>query len=222
MSLDHDRVRDLLGPLVLGGLEAAERAEITSHLATCRTCRDELADYAGLPALLRLAGPAVGGAREPQDAGLERALDTLRAQRWHRRRRAVLGAAAAAVAIGLGTATAVVATRPAADPASTSGGVRLVAEAGSDSRGETRLTAKPWGTSVDLDLSGLPRDERFIVWVDSTDGPGEQAATWASTPTGVARVTGASALDPTEVTAVRVTTAEGAPLLSAAVEIADR
>ena len=48
----HTRLRELLGPYVLGGLDADDRARLEAHLPTCAACRDELATYAGLPALL--------------------------------------------------------------------------------------------------------------------------------------------------------------------------
>lgn len=94
-------------------------------------------------------------------------------------------------------------------------GIGLVAAADSHSRGETRLSARPWGTSVNLDLSGLPTGQRFVVWVVAADGTRQQAATWASTPDGQAHVTGASAFDTGDVSEVRVTTSAGTLLLSA-------
>lgn len=41
-----------LGAYVLGSLEPAERAAVDEHLLSCPTCAAELADLAGLPALL--------------------------------------------------------------------------------------------------------------------------------------------------------------------------
>jgi len=217
VSTEHDRLRDLLGPYVLGGLDAVDRAQIDTHLATCPSCRDELAAYAGLPALLRLAdAPASSTAQDPDDDALARTLDTVRHRRRRHRRLAVLGSAAAAVVVlGLGATTTVLVAQQTDNPQSSPTSISLVAASGSDSRGETSLTARPWGTSVDLDLSGLPSGQRFVVWLVSTDGARQQAATWASTRDGVAKVTGASALDRADVTAVRVTTTKGTLLLSA-------
>lgn len=217
MNPEHNRLRELLGPYVLGGLDAADRSEIDTHLATCPSCRDELAAYAGLPALLRLGdGPASSFAQEPDDVALTRTLDTVRHERRRRRRRlTALGSAAAAVVVGLSATTSLLVARQGDSPEGSPADISLVTVSGSDSRGETSLSARPWGTSVDLDLSGLPSGQRFVVWVVSTDGTRQQAATWASTPDGVAHVTGASALKRTDVTAVRVTTAKGTLLLSA-------
>lgn len=216
MSTDHDRLRELLGPYVLGGLDPGDRAALEAHLSTCSTCRDELALYAGLPALLRLGdGPASAPAPELDDAALTRALSAVRHERGRRRRLRVLGwAAAAAAVVGLGASTAGLFAGQGDGPGTTSTAIALDAAAGSHAQGETRLSARPWGTSVDLDLTGLPTGRRFVVWVVSADGTREQAATWASTPDGVAHVTGASALARGSVTSVRVTTTRGRLVLS--------
>jgi anti-sigma factor RsiW len=45
-------IRLELGVYVLGAIEAADRGAIDDHLARCAACRDQLAELAGLPALL--------------------------------------------------------------------------------------------------------------------------------------------------------------------------
>jgi predicted anti-sigma-YlaC factor YlaD len=49
---DCAQIRYALGVYVLGAIEPADRALVSSHLARCRDCRDELAGLARLPALL--------------------------------------------------------------------------------------------------------------------------------------------------------------------------
>lgn len=44
-----------LGAYVLGTIGPADRARVEGHLAGCQDCRNELADLAGLPALLSAA-----------------------------------------------------------------------------------------------------------------------------------------------------------------------
>ena len=214
MNSDHDRLRELLGPYVLGGLDAADRALLDRHLLTCSVCRKELSSYAVLPALLRLGdGPAPSPAPGPSDGALARTLHAVRHERLRRRRFALL-ASAAAVVLGLGATTAGLIAVQGDNPNTSQPAVSLVAASGSNSQGQTSLTARPWGTSVDLDLSGLPQGQRFVMWVVSSDGTQQQAATWGSTRDGVAQVTGASAFERSEVAAVRVTTTAGALLLS--------
>lgn len=211
---DHTELRDLLGPYLLGGIDAEDRVALQAHLVTCSACRDELATYAGLPALLR-AGTA---ATSPpaSDTGLADAVGALRVVRRTRRRRPLLAAAAAVVllcGIGLGVAT-LGGNDETVTPSATT--YALTAAGGATSTGSTSLTAKPWGTAVDLTLDGLPQDERFVAWMVSPDGERQQVATWGSTATGAARVTGAGALPPDQVVEVAVTTAEGDLVLSTA------
>jgi predicted anti-sigma-YlaC factor YlaD len=55
-TMDCSEARLSLGVYVLGAIDPAERAQVDSHLASCRDCRDELAGLAGLPALLARVG----------------------------------------------------------------------------------------------------------------------------------------------------------------------
>ncbi len=209
----HTRLRELLGPYVLGGLDSDDRTQLEAHLPTCASCRDELATYAGLPALLRAGAPASADSPTPDaapDAALGDAIGALRTRR--RRRRLLLTAAAAVVLVaGAGTGTAVVLGPDA--PVSTT--LALSAPAGVSATGETSLSAKPWGTSVDLDLRGLPQNEQFVAWLVSPEGVRQQVATWGSTGNGEAHVTGAAALTPRDVAQVRVTDSDGDLVLSA-------
>jgi len=49
---DCGPIRHALGVYVLGAIEPADRALVSSHLAWCHDCRDELAGLARMPALL--------------------------------------------------------------------------------------------------------------------------------------------------------------------------
>ena len=205
----HTRLRELLGPYVLGGLDSDDRAQLETHLPTCASCRDELATYAGLPALLR-AGAPTPAPRVTPDVALGDAIGALRTGR--RRRRLLLTAAAAVVLVaGAGAGTAVILGPD--EPVSTR--LALSAPAGVSATGATSLSAKPWGTSVDLDLRGLPQDEQFVAWLVSPEGERQQVATWGSTDNGEAHVTGAAALVPQDVAQVRVTDSDGNLVLSA-------
>lgn len=204
----HTRLRELLGPYVLGGLDADDRARLEAHLPTCAACRDELATYAGLPALLRDGAPA-SAHRETSDAALGDAVGALRTGR--RRRRLLLIAAAAVVLVaGAGVGTALVLGPD--TPVGTT--LALSAPAGVSATGATSLSAKPWGTSVELDLRGLPQDEQFVAWLVSPEGERQQVATWGSTGNGEAHVTGAAAFVTRDVAQVRVTDSDGDLVLS--------
>ncbi len=55
MGIACERCRDRLGDYVEGLALPEERAEIDAHLATCAPCREVLAGYRRLPALLSRA-----------------------------------------------------------------------------------------------------------------------------------------------------------------------
>ncbi len=48
----HTQLRLSLGSYVLGSLEPADRAALDAHLPGCPDCREELASYATIPALM--------------------------------------------------------------------------------------------------------------------------------------------------------------------------
>ncbi|MFG2521661.1 zf-HC2 domain-containing protein [Streptomyces sp. NPDC048527] len=80
----------------------------------------------------------------------------------------------------------------------------FVAASGARVSGEARLTAKPWGTAVDIDLRHLPVTGSFTLRVASDDGHTQQAATWGATPGAVAKVTGASSVPPGHIRSLSV------------------
>jgi predicted lipoprotein with Yx(FWY)xxD motif len=94
-----------LGVYVTGSITSADRAAVVRHLAACADCRDELADLASLPALLRRpsAQEAARSPEPPQDAAeagpalLSGLLG--RVTRRRRTRRLLLAAVAGALAV---------------------------------------------------------------------------------------------------------------------------
>lgn len=231
-ELTHAQLQLSLGSYLLGSLEPTERAAVQDHLGGCASCRAELASYAGLPALMsRVSLEQVRGSAPPvPSAVLGRALDAVAAERTatvthlHRWRvGAVLSAAAAVVvAVVLGVSTlagraptteqaltppTVAAPTPstvAAPTPPTPGGVALVAEAGVTATGTATVVAKPWGTAITLQLQGLPQGASFTAWVTAADGTRALAATWSSTPTGNAVLSGAANIHDTTHAALQV------------------
>ncbi len=218
MSTEHEDVRVLLGAYVLGGLDDIDLAAVQSHLPTCAVCRDEVAGLAVLPGLLRRR-PAhtdlPAAAPAPPAELLPELLHELDAARRRDRRRWLVRSAVAAVTVAALTAGAgAVLAREDAPVAGTplaGTPVALVAATGVTS-GHARLLAKPWGTSITVELRGLPRDGRFVLQTTGRDGTREQAAAWGATSSGAVTVVGATSLDPTDLTRVAVLGAGGREL----------
>ncbi|GAA3336587.1 hypothetical protein GCM10020358_09640 [Amorphoplanes nipponensis] len=224
MSVDHEELRRLLGGYLLGGLDDADTDRLDAHLLDCDGCRAELDRLAPVPELLRSlenALPvAVAAGSRPSPARIESLLARMRAERSRERRRgtgrrlAVAAAAVLVVAAGIG----VIATReqdpPAGPPpvaASSPAAVTAVFEAedGSGLAGQAVLTGRTWGVSVDLTVSKLAGRGPFTCRVSKADGTVEQAAIWGPTPSGNAKVTGASSIQLGNVSAVAVADGDG-------------
>jgi anti-sigma factor RsiW len=224
MSADHDDLRRLLGGYLLGGLDDADTDRLDAHLLGCDECRAELDRLAPVPELLRSLENAlpvtVAAGSRPSPARIEALLARMRAERFQDRRRglgrrlAAVAAAVLVVAAGVG----VIATRdtdPPAGPPSVAAPSQPVVTAvfepsdGSGLAGQAVLTGRTWGVSVDLTVSKLPGRGPFTCRVTKADGTQEQAAIWGPTPSGNARVTGASSIQLRNVSAVAVADHDG-------------
>ena len=124
-AMNCPEARLSLGVYVLGAIDPADRSLVDGHLATCRDCRDELAGFAGLPALLARVSPeeaialavtdaqpppgldevlkGIGGkASEPPRELLGTLLDLTAARRRRRRGLEAAGGLAAALIVAAG------------------------------------------------------------------------------------------------------------------------
>jgi len=204
----HTQLRLSLGSYVLGSLDPADRAALDAHLPGCPACREELASYAALPALMsRLS---IDQVRQPTPTVpptvLNRALNTVAAdhtntvtqlRRW--RRATVLSAAAATIVAVLFGATLLHTQTP-----SPPEGTPLIATAGVSASGSASLQAKPWGTALTLQLQGLPQGDSFTAWVTAPNGTRSIAATWTPSPNGRATLTGAANITDTTHAALQI------------------
>jgi hypothetical protein len=192
-----------LGAYVLGALEREERSELEAHLETCPICREELDRLAPLPGLLsRLSVEEAVGLAAPEPDPAERpaplagALAAVtRARRRARRIRV------AAVAAALAVAAVLAASGPLVDVGDGDGGASApLTAAAVDARtgveGVAALTSQPWGTQVQLRLSGVRPGERCRLVARGEGGRSEVAATWRADYLGAAYVPGAVAIRP--------------------------
>jgi len=202
----HAELRLSLGSYVLGSLDRADRAALDAHLPGCPACREELASYAALPALMsRLS---IDQVRQPTPTVpptvLSRALNTVAAARnstvtqLRRWRRATVLSAATIVAVLFGAT--LLHTQTSSPPE----GTPLIATAGVSASGSASLQAKPWGTAVSLQLQGLPQGDSFTAWVTAPNGTRSIAATWTPSPDGRATLTGAANITDTTHAALQI------------------
>jgi hypothetical protein len=181
-------IRQALGVYVLGAIDPAERAQVDEHLSSCPECREELANLAGLPAMLRKV-PIVEAERlaayeqDPELAGAPSAemltsliARTANVRRIHRWRTVAAAAAVAIVALG-GGAFAANALQPSGAPARP-GIAQPVAWQQTSGNGPVagahltvRYRHEPWGTRMEVNVTGLqPGNVCELQVTDATGG----------------------------------------------------
>jgi hypothetical protein len=236
VSAEHDELHRLLGGYLLGGLDEADTDRLDAHLRDCDECRDELERLSPVPELLRrlpeAQGAAGGGAQppvsmsaRPSPENIEGLLRRMRAERSRESRMArVRWLAAAAVvlvaaAIGFGVLRSNRATEPPAVlPSPQLVTAQFQPAQGSGLTGQAVLTPKVWGVSVALDVTKLRGTGPFKCQVRSMQGQVEQAAIWGPTPSGSAKVIGASSIQLRNVRSVTVADRDGQPLGTANID----
>jgi len=236
MSDGHDELRRLLGGYLLGGLDEADTDRLDAHLRDCDECRGELDRLAPVPELLQrlpetqrvnaAAGPVLlAAAAKPSDERIESLLRKMRAERSRDRRLARVRwlAAAAVVLIAAAIGFGVLTDDHGGPPSQVLPSPQLVtapfeSAAGSGLSGQAVLTPKVWGVSVALDVTRLPGNGPFICQVHNASGGVEQAAIWGPTPSGNAKVIGASSIQLRNVSTVTVSDKQGHVLGTATVE----
>ena len=164
---EHPRIRDLLGPYVLGALEPEEEREVEDHLEGCARCRQEMQD-------LRLAHERLtdlaGVTQTPPSELNERVMDAM--PRRERRRVPLAFVAAAAVlcvlAVLVGLYSSTILGRDAIASA-TLKPTDLAPRAG----GELRVREVDPNAQAELEVWGLPRpgkDEYYELWFGTEEG----------------------------------------------------
>jgi Putative zinc-finger len=177
-----------LGVYLLGASAPADRKAVEDHLSSCAGCRDELADLAGLPALLGRVPPddvevliRDGEAAPPP----EQPLGALLSRIARRRRQRAVSMAAAAAAVGLVASAAALhgLAGPAAGPAAAgSAPAGAITVRGSNPANDTSAVVKyaprPWGVQLYVQVSGIPAGTRCSFDVTDSDGRESAAGSW--------------------------------------------
>ncbi len=211
MTEDHDELRHLLGPWVLGGLDANDRARFGAHLAACDGCRAEVEAATPVAGLLRRvpqdvwAEPARATTPEQEVAPL---LGAVAARRRAARRRAVaLGALAAAVALLAGVVLGRAWPTPGRRPPPPRPCPRVHRALGPERTGRPRVP--PMGHPGGARARRPPPTGRYTLVVHATDGRRETGATWSATDRDVVRVVGATSLPAGRIATLEVVSAAG-------------
>ncbi|MDQ6715355.1 MAG: zf-HC2 domain-containing protein [Actinomycetota bacterium] len=223
LGREHERLQQLVGAYLLGGLDAEDHRAFSTHLRGCPACQQEAAQFSAIPALLDLVSPSVagagsdeggaGGGPDPGTEELPALLDRVRTARRGRHVRLALAAVVLALAAGgLGYAVGPALERLNAAPTS-----HLVARATPTSSAavEIDLVTKGWGTQLDLVGAGLPQSGRLSLWVTTAAGHSYSVASWNGTPSGRTRLTAACWMTTSDIAVVEVRGPDGSPLATA-------
>jgi hypothetical protein len=229
------RVRLELGVLAVGALPPGEERSVREHLAACPACRSEADALTRTARLLGLVEPADldRPAPAPGDRLLRRLLDTVAEERRRERRRRLLvavAAGAAGIAVALGgvlAATRADAPPTAGEPAPTADATPApdtttlaATSAGTGAAMRLAVTARDWGTELELDLRGVPPGASCSLVAVGVDGSTEVAATWKVPAGGYGdagrlRIDGAVGYTSDEVDRYEVVLADGRVLVAA-------
>jgi hypothetical protein len=207
-----------LGAYVLGALDDRERDSVDDHVADCAACREELEALIPVRSyltrvsreeLLELDAPV------PPAALMTRLRTAMRADRRRAaRRRVVAVAALAAVVMAAVIAWRAGEGRPAGDrPPVVAAPAMAAADTGTGVRATVAATPRAWGTELRVRLSGAAPGERCRLVAHARDGRTDVAATWWTTYSGSAELTGAAAIPATDLVALDVMTSAGHRLL---------
>jgi anti-sigma-K factor RskA len=217
-------IRQLLGVYVVGAIDPHERPVVDQHLASCQSCRDELAGLAGLPAMLgrvpatdvdRLeSDDALPESIEPSAELLNSLLAKVAVRRRRRLWRGAVGLAAAAVVAAGSAAAAVQLAQPATQAAQAD--VASATSSTTGVHGVVDYTTTPWGsTAMRVQVSGIASGTTCEFWVVGKDGRAFAGQWTVQNSYGdQAWYPAASASPPSSVRSFLLTTMSGQKLLS--------
>jgi hypothetical protein len=197
-----------LGVYVLGAADTGERQELEAHLPACPACRAELTRLAPLPGLLagipesmRDTARSPGGqARSPgRQAWRPGRVVRYGGTRLRRAAGAVACLAAAAVTAGFWLSSGsggphagdltLAGTNPATHVSATA-----------------TLTATSWGTSIQLQVRGLPENVECRLVVRSRTGQTEVSGVWDAWENGPVSIPASASWRPSDIASLQVTT----------------
>jgi anti-sigma-K factor RskA len=210
---------------VLGALSTDERERFEAHLSGCAACAARVQEIADVPALLAgLSAADFAGLDEPAavdpidpvpDIVLPRLLKEVASHR--RRQRWLVGGLAAAVAACLVALTVVLWPAQSASTGSPSAERSFSAVVASPVRASATLTAKAWGTEIDVHCHYLPGTApspySYDMWIADRTGHRERVGSWRlPTDKDISFATG-TALQQAQISTIDITLSDGEPIL---------
>ena len=182
-----------IGAYIVGALGPVEAAKVKRHLRGCAACQADYQDLLPVRDWLGRMNPADGMPANPPS--VRPPLAPVRPPRHRLRRRwlTATGAVIAAVAIAVTTAISAHPAPPSYRAFDRATGVH----------GQASLRATPAGTQIDLTVTGLRAGQSCILVTVSGAGA-DVAGTWTADYDGAAKITGASAIPVSQLTALRI------------------
>jgi hypothetical protein len=213
---------------VLGALSDSERREFEVHLHSCPLCHRNVAELAGMPALLgQLSrdeaesideyGRVDSGMPQLRPAVLDSLLDDVRHRRRRNRLLAWTGAvaAAAAVVIGLVVAGRLDGVTPAPAPQAESPTMSMTQVAPSPLTATVNLVSHSWGTGIEMNCMyhAEAQDDHddgdtLAMVAVGRDGSHNRLATWVARSGSVASPIGSTSLPIDQIASVQVISAD--------------
>lgn len=208
-----------LSALALGALPPEDRVALLAHVDGCPGCAAALAELRSTVTILDRADVTHLERLNPPPRGLDaRVLAVVEQERARVRQRRIVvrwGLAAAAAAVALAGVGTVLAGREPA-PTTPADVVALGDPAGVGQPGVTAtLTAKAWGTAVDLVVVGSEPGVVYRVWLADEQGTRTSAGTFRGADRTLT-VAAAAGLARSQAAAIGLSTDAGDPLVTAA------
>jgi MFS family permease len=173
--------REQLGAYALGHLDPDQRAAVQSHLDGCAECRVEAEELAAVARVLPVADPERLGATEAAPSAVaQRVFSRIDAERrtTRRGRRMRLGLALAGATAAIAAAVIGGFVVLDSDPDGPATEEVAFSNLPRDMHIDAGLTPRPWGTQIDLYVSGVPSGTKCLVWLRRRDGERVVAGTF--------------------------------------------
>jgi hypothetical protein len=223
-----------VGAYVLGILDEVDHNRFEAHLVECHQCQAELQALSALPDVLdAIRDDETIRARKPEigDRVLIGALDEVAAMRRRRRQATWLAVAAAAVLIVAAPLAAIrlteqfptqVAAPPGGSALTSGNSAPKKVVSGTGANGVTTvdisITGKPWGSAIELELSGISGPLRCHLVALSRSGDESVVGSWSVPEAGYGpqnplKIQGGAAIPATEISKFEIRSSTGQHLL---------